>query len=139
MYEFKIDQTNMVQEFTQAAPMVSYYCELYATARRERDLAKLKRERVEAAAWVEQKALTVKGTVADIQAAVAADQNVIDARLAEVEADYAYTLAHSNVRAAETKKDMLQSLGAHIRADMQMSGVNSNGYNYRYEGDKNER
>lgn len=130
-YNFAIDQTTLNDEFCEVPAMVSYYCEQYASARYERDTAKAVRERVEAEVHLECKQQGSKCTVADIQALVASDQRVQAARMFEIERERDLQIATGNVKAAEAKKDALQSLGAHIRADMKLSGVNSKEYSFQ--------
>lgn len=125
-YKFEIDASCIAQEFCEVPAMVAYYCERVAAARKERDLAKITRERIEAHVYTLRKAESTKATVADLQALVAMDEAVQASKLAEVEAEYAYQLQQSNAKAAEAKKDALQSLGAHMRADMKLSGINRN-------------
>jgi hypothetical protein len=126
-YKFEIDANNLTQEFCEVPAMVAYYCEQVASARKERDLAKITRERIESHVYTLRKAESGKATVADLSALVAMDDAVQAAKMAEVEAEYAYQLQQSNAKAAEAKKDALQSLGAHLRADMKLSGINRNG------------
>lgn len=139
-YNFQIDQLNLNDEFSEVPAMVSYYCEQYANARYERDTAKAVRERVEAEVHLEVKQMQAsKCTVADIAAMVACDQRVQSARMFEIERERDFHVATGNARAAEAKKDALQSLGAHVRADMKLSGLNTKEYNFQmsdFEGSK---
>jgi len=119
---FAIDDSDLCTEFAELAGHVAYYGSMLAQARTDRELAKLALEETRAKAHLLVRESTAnakpKPTVADIDATVAMRADVHDARMAYIESEAAHELAKSNLAAMLAKRDMLISLGAHVRSEM---------------------
>lgn len=121
----KIDDLLIDEEFMRASADLAYWNECFAVALKRHLRAKVAAERARAMATIAIREANagVKMTVADLEARVELDPDVIAAtdECVEAEADR----SHMRVRAeaVSAKKDMLQSLGAKLREEMRDPSV----------------
>ena len=124
-----IDENNLNQEYCRVSADLAYWNEEHAKATRRALLAKAERDRVHARIWSEKRAESKlegqKLTEKDIQALIAQDDEYFEAYSKWAEAEAAKTRLRGYCEAVSTKKDMLQSLGANIRAEFQDPQVRS--------------
>jgi hypothetical protein len=118
----KLDPIALDEEFIRLPGDLAYWNEKYAQAIRAHLHAKHDADKTRAAVMLEireEAASTgVKMTVADVDARVTIDERVSEADIALVEAEAAMKHARVRCEAVMAKRDMLQSLGAKIRAEM---------------------
>lgn len=126
---------SLEEEFRRLPAELAYWNAKYAAAYRALALAEAHRRSVTSRTHLEMrerlksvteeelaktpKAKLRQPTVGDIEALVEGDELVILARRAELEAECEKVRIQGAVEAVRTKKDMLVSLGAHIRAEME--------------------
>lgn len=122
-WDYEIDRNAIDDEFCRAPAMVAYLGEQYAKARMERDSRKIERDQAKAQAHVRLKTELAdakpKPTVGDLEAMVSLQSDVREAEAELLMAEHRFLTVQGQLKAAEAKKDMLQSLGAHLRAEMQ--------------------
>jgi hypothetical protein len=122
----KIDDLALDEEFIRTPADLAFWNARYADALRDYMLAKLEHERTAARLHLTIKAQAEDGTipglrkptVSDVEAMVTSSPEFQASALALIEADIARQRARGHVDAVATKKDMLQSLGAKLRAEM---------------------
>lgn len=118
-----IDDLLLDQEFVKLPGQLAHYTASYSEAVRDYLMAKLNVETTRARAHLQLRAESELGnrkmTVADLDALVSTDQDYIAAAMDLIEADVARQKLRGVVDAVTAKKDMLQSLGAKLRAEMQ--------------------
>jgi hypothetical protein len=118
-----IDDLLLDQEFIKLPGQLAHYTANYAEAVRDYLMTKLNVETTRARAHLRLRAEAELGnrkmTVADLDALVSTDQDYIAAAIDLIEADVARQKLRGIVDAVTAKKDMLQSLGAKLRAEMQ--------------------
>jgi len=122
-----IDSMALQTEFERTPNDFAYWSNRYAEVYRHHALCKQKRELVEATLQIEIRDQNeigrgAKMTVGEVEARIAKSTLYIDAKLAEAEADAERVRLAGVVEAMRTKREMLISLGAHIRAEM--AGLN---------------
>ncbi len=117
-----LDRVHLMEEFTRVSSDMAYWSRNYALAHREYLRSKLLLTRARALAYAEARALLVaqygKATQKDIDASVASHDRVQEAEAAMVEAEFNRECLKGNVEAVRSKRDMLITVGAHIRAEM---------------------
>lgn len=118
----RIEPTRITDEFVRVPSDMAYWHEKYAVAYQQWLLAKLQREQTYATLYLQaQTAIALtgkKGTIADIENAVLQDPEYTATRAQEGIAEVAKIRLHGVLDTLRTKKDMLVSLGAHMRAEM---------------------
>jgi len=112
------------EEFVRVPSDIAYWGHQYAMSLKTWKAAKLERERTEAELHIRQKELLInqgvkRPTVGDIEAAVALNPDYQSAKLHEVEMEAEHLAAKVRYQAVCAKKDMVQSLGAQIRTEME--------------------
>lgn len=121
-----VDDQNIQGEFVRVSADMAYHGQLFADAVREFLLAKARYKSATAAAELRIRATNlvqwggaaVKLTEASVAAAVVVDVGVDAAQLAMIEAEAAKARRWAYLEAIRSKRDMLVSLGAHVRAFM---------------------
>jgi hypothetical protein len=118
-----IDDLLLDQEFIKLPAQLAYYTAQYADSVRSYLMSKLTVETSRARAHLRLKAEAELGakklTVADLDAMTSIDPDYIDAAMELIETDVQRQKLRGIVEAVTAKKDMLQSLGAKLRAEMQ--------------------
>lgn len=115
----QIDTLQLQEEYTELPAQLAYWNEQYAKALREYLHAKIARVRLHAKLYFEKRAaLSGKVTEASVDAAIETDPRYCNSRDEEADAEAEATRLRGVVESVRTKKDMLVSLGAHIRAEM---------------------
>lgn len=117
-----LDPLALDEEFVRLPADLAYWNERYAGAIRAHLVAKLDAAQVEAAVTLEIReeaaATGAKLTVADVEKRVELDPRVANAHVRLVETDAARQHARLRCESVAAKRDMLQSLGAKVRAEM---------------------
>jgi len=121
----KIDDLLIDEEFMRAAADLAYWNERFAVALKRHLRAKVAADRARAMATIGIREVNagVKMTVADLEARVELDPDVISTVDECVEADAARSHMRVRAEAVAAKKDMLQSLGAKLREEMRDPSV----------------
>ena len=119
----KVEPVALEDEFIRLPGDLAYWSERYADAYEMFLDAKLVRERVYAELTMKHRdrlSLTSKGrvTVGEIEAAVILDADYLEAKTNENAAESNKIRMHGIVEALRAKRDMLISVGAHQRAEM---------------------
>ena len=120
----RIDPFDIQREFTEVAATLSYWNEQYADALGQQLHSKIARERLHANLYFEKrKDLEASGikrvTEAAADAAIETDPRYMAVRDEEADALAESTRLRGLVEAVRTKKDMLVSLGAQLRAELE--------------------
>lgn len=121
----KLDDFALDEEMRRAPADIAYWNERYARAHKAHLLAKLEEDRTRARRRMEIKALAEAGpkgkapTVEDMKAAVEADSEVYDATVRAIEAEVEKVRLRGVVDAVSAKIEMVRSLGAKLRIEMQ--------------------
>jgi hypothetical protein len=125
-----IDETNLSNEYATQSARYVYFATLEAQAHALWQQAKEAREREEAVAFIEFKndeTSIPKGSrsVSDVLAKelVAADDQCLDYRAAEMKAEHDYLVLRAVTRAFYMRSSMLQSFGANMRHEQDMDGI----------------
>jgi hypothetical protein len=106
-------------EFARVSSDIAYWGEKYAEAYEEAAMAKLEMEETQARAYLLVKeTTTTRMSIPEIEALVATDQLVRDARIRNIEADAKKVKMKGRVQAVLSRREMLVSLGAHVRKEM---------------------
>jgi hypothetical protein len=122
-----IDPLNLNEEFARFPGQLAHANACVAEALDAFMVEKLRLERIEARLTIEWRerlmddATAGKGrapSVDGVRARVVDDQRYVDAYVARNEAEVAYVHARGSAEAVRAKKDMLVSLGANIRAEL---------------------
>lgn len=117
-----VDEANINTHYAKIASELGYWGRMYASVYREWRLAKLQKQRLEAALKQGKRAelemARGKVTIDQVEAAVVADPQMQECENAEVEAEFEKLNVGAVVDALSAKKEMLISLGAHMRAEM---------------------
>jgi hypothetical protein len=119
----QIEPLALEEEFIRMPADLAYWTQRYAEAQRKCMLAKLDLDETDARLTLmhRERMLAVgdKATEKIVDSAVTSDPAMHAARAAFIEAEYEKNKLNGTVDAIRTKKDMLVSLGAHIRAELQ--------------------
>lgn len=120
----KIDPLQIQSEFTEVAATLAYWNEQYADALRGQLHAKIARERLYAQLYFDKRKELADSGVSRVTESMTENAIEIDPRFIAVRDEEADALAESTrlrgvVEAVRTKKDMLVSLGAQLRAEME--------------------
>jgi hypothetical protein len=117
-----IEPTMLDDEFVRVPVDLAYWHERYSESIRSYLLAKLEYDQARARVGLELReevaAMGVKKTVGDIEAMITVHPDVSAAYLALVEADAEKQSLRNRCEAVQAKREMLQSLGAKMRAEM---------------------
>ena len=118
----KIDDLALDEEFIRLPADMAFWSARYSDALKTYMLAKLESDKAKAKAHLEIKSRAElegrKMTVGDLDASVQLDPDYLDAAVALIEADVERQKLRDAVSAIHAKKDMIQSLGAKLRAEM---------------------
>jgi hypothetical protein len=118
-----IDINDLQQEFCKVPSDLAYWGERMADTHQAAKVARLRREQVESRLYTQYKAeIEAEGkraTEAAVHAALVQDDLYEHAKLTEIEAEAAALSMKNRFWAVSAKKDLVQSLGATIRAEMQ--------------------
>jgi hypothetical protein len=120
----KIDDTVITEEYIRLPSDMAYWNARYADCFRFWLQAKVQRDLTEArlsAEWREQLEAKAKGgriTLGEIENAVFQDPQYIDAKAKEVMAEAEKVRLYGIMEALRAKREMLVSLGAHLRMEM---------------------
>ncbi len=119
----KIDDMVLDEEFIRLPADLAFWSARYAESVRAYLLAKLEADKAKAKAHLRIKAEAElegrKMTVPDLEANVQIDPDYLDAAVALIEADIERKKLQGCVDAVHAKKDMIQSLGAKLRTEME--------------------
>lgn len=121
----ELDELQIDAEYRRMSADIAYWTGQYAEAHRSYLRAKFEHDRVSAKLHLEFKAastLTDKGkgkTVADLEAEVTTHPDFCNSAVALIDAEVERQRLHGIVDAVKAKKDMLQSIGAKLRIEMQ--------------------
>ena len=119
----EIDDLVLDAEFIRVPADLAFWSARYADSVKVYLLAKLEKERVQGKVRLMLKAEAVieknKMTADDLEAAVANDPDYLDAAVVLIESDAEMKHAKGRVEAVAAKKDMVQSLGAKLRSEME--------------------
>ena len=113
-----IDALQLAEEFTEVSSQLSYWNEQYAEALRTQLVAKIHRERTHALVYLQKRESMGKVTEATLSAAIEIDPRYVVAVDTEAQATADCMKMRGRAEAVKTKRDMLVSLGAHMRAEM---------------------
>ena len=118
-----LDAVQIEQEFSRVSADVAYWSTMYARAHRRYLRAKILRDQTKAAAYIEHRDLLMashgKATVRDIDSSISGDMKVQEVEADVVEAEYEREKLKGTMEAVRAKRDMLITLGAHLRVEMQ--------------------
>lgn len=124
---FRIDETNLTKEFTEQASLYGYFGVLMAKAEHEaavRDLGKDQEYAVADLDWrAEMEEAGKKYTEALIRNTVLSDEEYQRISIQAAEAEFDYKLLKAIVSALQQRAEMLISLGAHIRHELDQTGM----------------
>lgn len=119
---FRIDPTDLQDAFCSVPAELAYWSHKYALAYRAAATAKANEKQVRGAyrevAREQVIAIRGKATEADVAAKLESIDEVREASDATIEAEYEKTRLFGIVDAVRTKKEMLISVGAQVRAEM---------------------
>lgn len=117
-----MDPLFIQEEYVRLPADLAYWNQKYADALRAHLRAKIDLDRIEAQVYLEKREVGYasggKTTEATVAAQVACDARVLAAREVAVMAEAEKARLHGVVNAVSAKKDMLVSLGAHVRQEM---------------------
>jgi DNA repair photolyase len=117
-----LDPTVITDEMSRVSADFAYWGNRYAKAHREYLRAKILDKRAKAQSYAEKRELLQatrgKATVSDIDAAVVLDETVQEAEAAVIECEYDRETLKGCLEAVRAKRDMLITLGAHMREEM---------------------
>jgi hypothetical protein len=139
-----IDSMAIQTEFERTPSDFAYWSNRYAEVYRHYILAKQSREHIEATLQIEIRDQAEIGrgsgkmTVGEVEARIQKSPDYIDAKLKEAEADAERVRLLGVVEAMRTKREMLISLGAHMRAEM-AGEIAVNGVPSRYSQSPSSR
>ena len=118
-----VDPIVIQEEFARVAPDLAYWSAKFAEAHKTYLEAKILRDNVRGAKWfiVKNDLLATRGKCSnpDVEAALDTDEDMNEALASLVEAEYERERLKGVLEAVRAKKDMLISMGAMIRAEMQ--------------------
>lgn len=110
------------EEFVRVSGDLSYWSRRYSLAHRAKLLAEVRRKQVIAEQYfaIKERLIkeTGKGTAKDVEYAIELDERVQESKAAEIEADFEKEQIKGTLDAIRSKRDMLVSVGAQIRAEM---------------------
>jgi hypothetical protein len=110
------------EEFVRLPTDLAYWNGKYAEASREHLVAKMEMDRLRARLLIEHREklmlTNTKVTESMVESAVEQDETYGAGRLRLIEAEVEKVRLHGALDAIRTKRDMLISLGAHVRAEM---------------------
>ena len=119
----KINPEDMQEEFVRIPADLAYWNAKYAQALREHLLSKLDRDvlkaNLEPMMRQELAAAGAKITEAVVKAAIESNEAMVEAERRVLEAEVAKNEVFGYLDAIRSKKEMLISLGAHLRAEME--------------------
>lgn len=119
----RIEPLQIQDEYVRVPSDLAYWTEMHATIYREWQLAKFSREQEWGAAVnrarSELSSRGGKATVSDVEAYAINDPAYVKAKRDEVHLEAERQRLLGMVEAVRTKRDMLVSLGAHIRAELE--------------------
>lgn len=126
----RIEPMVITEEMVRIPSDMAYWNERYANVFQYWLEAKFARERTYSEAFrdiQERLATTSKTrvTVSEVEHLVATDRTYIDARMSEIVAESEKLRLGGVVEALRAKKDMLISLGAHMRAEMSSQSIST--------------
>lgn len=120
---FEIDSVNLNDAFCRQPAELAYWNGEYAKAYRAAAAAKANEKQVRAATRevVRERLMAMRGkaTLPDIDSALEIHEDVVEATEQTTEADYEKVRIFGIVDAIRAKKDMLISVGAQLRAEME--------------------
>lgn len=128
----EIDELAIQDEYIRVSPDYAYWSERYSEAYKHHLELELNRKTIKAQAAKEVRA-QIEGmrsagrvTVAEVDADVEVNSEYLVAKMAEIEADAKVKKLQGILEALRIKKEMLISLGAHLRQDMQREALIKN-------------
>lgn len=123
----EVDPNDLTNEFASQAALYAHYATLLADADEVLSNADISKDEEYSTAdleWrLEMAEAGEKVTEGKITALVRSDETVVKAMAALVEAQHNRDTLRAVVRALEMRADMLVSLGAHLRHEMEMTGM----------------
>jgi hypothetical protein len=123
----RIEPLALEEEFVRLPSDLAYWNERYAQAMRAHLVAEIDRNRLCAQLRIECRErilLTLpKATESMVESAVEMDQRNFDAKMRAIEAEVDEKRLRGVLDAVRTKRDMLISLGAHVRIEMEHDPV----------------
>ena len=117
-----LDQTVITSEMSRVSADFAYFANKYAKSHREWLRAKILDKRTRAQVYAEKRDLLQrtlgKATVSDIDAAVLLEEEVQKSEAHVIETEYIREDLKGTLQAVRAKRDMLVTLGAHMREEM---------------------
>lgn len=119
----RIDPEDIQEEFVRIPSHLAYWNARYARALRDHLMAKIDLDVLKAnldpAIRLELMNRGVKVTEAQVSAAIETHEDVVAARMRVAETEVTKNEMYGSLDAIRSKKEMLVSLGAHLRAEME--------------------
>lgn len=110
------------EEFARVAVDLAYWNAVYAEKMREHREAELTQKRTKAMLYIKHRTILTetngKTTEAQVDAAVLLDEDMVVADTNLITAEVEMTKARGTLDAVRAKREMVVSLGAHLRAEM---------------------
>jgi hypothetical protein len=118
-----IDEVHLNDEFVRMPALIASAAARQSEATYDYQLAKIERERTRARLWTSYHASLLdnkeRPTEARVESLIEQNEEMFQARLRELTAERTKNEAAAYAEAMRTKRDMLVSLGANYRAEMQ--------------------
>lgn len=118
-----INDDDINNEFKRTSADIAFWSKKYADAVKESITAEINRKQVWSAKWIATKEMLVatgsRATIEDIKSNLETDNSVREARAREITAEFEKERIKGIMEAIRTKREMLISLGAHLRQEMQ--------------------
>ena len=124
---FAVDEANLTSDFASQAAMFAFFSTKLADAERDKAQVEMKLEMIYAQAddayRAEMDMNNRKYTEAVIKSLIIRDEEYGIAKQAEIDSKYIVDLLKAIVNSLKMRADMLISLGAHMRQEMDMTGM----------------
>ena len=133
---FSVDETNLSNEMARQAGLYAYFAVQMANAERSHAVSIMEKEEEYATLDPEARDALARGpaakvTEAMVKAFILREESYIEVQDNEVDAKRNYRLLRAICNALEMRATMLQSLGAHLRHELDMTGMNTKGRQYQ--------
>lgn len=132
---FSIDETNLAEEMARQAGLYAYFAVqmAHAEATLARAIVSKDEEYAEADEFARNDLADSPGRVTEamVRSWILQDENYQACAMKEIDAKRNYRLLRAICQALEMRATMLQSLGAHLRHEMDMTGMNIRERQYR--------
>ena len=116
-----IDAILIQDEYVSLPTYLTHWTARLAAVMEDFQRAEHDEEMTEARVYLESKVMCEKATVQELKALVTTNARVISARIRRIEAEAKKSKVRAMVDGIQAKKEMLISLGAHVRAELNAS------------------